>query len=348
MKKIVIHSAGGYETLKLEEHPEDPITPGSVRVDVKACGVNYADVCVRWGIYESAKKYVGWPITPGFEFSGVVSQTGPGVKRFKVGDRVLGVTRFGAYASEIVVPEERIFRIPDSWSFEEAAGFPAVYMTAYHALHQCVVLRKGMSILVHSAAGGVGSAIVQLGKLAQCRVVGVVGASHKVDTVKALGADAVIDKSREDLWKRADHLEPEGYDLVLDANGPATLRESYARVKSTGRLIVYGFHTMLPQASGNRLSGRMNWGKVVRGWIRMPRFNPLEMTSANKGVVGFNLSFLFDRRDLMEEGMQNLMAWANDGKIRVAKVTAMPIAEVGKAHQLIESGQSVGKIVLRF
>ena len=158
-----------------------------------------SDVIVRMGLYSSAKEFVGWPITPGFEFSGTVEAIGAKVDNHAVGDRVFGVTRFGGYATHIAVPKHQLFPVPDSMTMEEAAGFPAVFLTAYFALFELAHPRAGETLLVHSAAGGVGSSLVQLGKAAGCRVVGVVGASHKVPHLQALGADVIIDKSQQDL-----------------------------------------------------------------------------------------------------------------------------------------------------
>lgn len=342
MKKIVIHSPGPYEHLKLETHPDLVPGPGEVVVAVRAIGVNYADVCVRWGVYESAKRLVGWPITPGFEYSGVVKSVGSGVTRWREGDEVFGVSFFGAYATEVRVPERHLFSKPSRFSFEEAAAFPAVFMTAYHPLFQLIRLPKHAKLLVHSAAGGVGSAILQLSRIAGFEAVAVVGASHKVEYAKGLGATQVIDKSKEKLWKKAREYSPIGYDAVLDANGPSTFRGSYDALRPTGKLIAYGSHGMLPQSA----TGRMNYLKALWGLIRMPKYNPLKLLTDNKSVIGFNLSFLFDRDDLVTEGMGMLLKWVEEGRIHPPKVTAFPIESAGEAHHLIESGQSTGKIVL--
>ena len=202
MKKVVIHKAGDYKQLKIEECQSLSASGNEIIVDVKATGINYADIIIRWGLYESAKQLVGWPITPGFEFSGTVKSVGPEVKKYKVGDKVFGVSLFNGYASEVKVPENQIYPLPGKMTYEEAAGFPAVMMTAYHALFQNVVVRPGMIALIHSAAGGVGSSLVQLCKIYGITSIGVVGSSHKVQSVKDLGCDFVIDKSKEDLWKK--------------------------------------------------------------------------------------------------------------------------------------------------
>lgn len=344
LRKVLIRKAGSYERLEIVSAEVPKPGPGEVLVKSVAAGVNFADCFVRMGLYASAKEYVGWPITPGFEFSGTVEALGEGVTGLSVGDEVFGVMRFGAYASHVVTKRELVFKIPKGMTTEEAAGFPAVFLTAYFPLFEQLRVRKGSRVLVHSAAGGVGTALVQLAKVQGCFVVGVVGSSHKVETVKALGADFVIDKSQEDLWARAKEASPGGYDIVLDANGVETLKKSYESLAPAGRLVVYGFHTMLRKEGG----GSAPWLKLARDYLRTPRFNPLDLTNDNKSVLAFNLSYLFDRSEIFEEAMTRLIAWFMEGRVRAPKTTAYPFEKVADAHRALESGQTVGKLVLTF
>ena len=343
MKKIVIHAAGNYDKLKVETAPDLVPGPGEVVVEVSAAGVNYADVIVRWGLYESAKKMVGWPITPGFEFAGRVSRLGAGVEGLEIGQKVLGVSLFNAYASQVKVVPEQLFPLPGEWSFEQGAAFPAVYLTAYHGLFQNIVLRKGARVLVHSAAGGVGGALLQLCRIAGLETIGVVGAAHKVESARSLGATHVVDKSSQDLWREVERLWPKGCDAVFDANGPSTLRDSYAHLAPVGKLVCYGFHSMMPKQGG-----RVQWVKLARDYLRTPRFNPLDMTNTNRSVVAFNLSFLFEFKYLLTEGMQTMLPWVTDGTLVCPPVQAFPMERVADAHAAIESGRTVGKLVLTF
>ena len=340
-RKVVIHKAGAYDRLTLAPAKVARPGPGEVQIDVHAAGVNYADVIVRMGLYASAKELVGWPITPGFEVAGVVRAVGDGVTDLSPGARVLAITLFGGYASAVTVPRHQVFAIPDTVGFPEAAGFPAVFMTAYFALHHLAHPRRGDHVLVHSAAGGVGGCLVQLAKRAGCVVTGVVGGSHKVEVAKALGCDHVIDKSKEELWARASSITPRGFDVVLDANGIATLKDSYEHLRPAGKLVVYGFSTMMPKKGG-----RPNYLKLASDYLRTPRFNPLDMTNESKSVLAFNLSYLFDRHDILAEAMGDLMAWWGAGEISAPAVTTYPLEKVADAHRDIESGRTVGKLVL--
>lgn len=198
---ISIEKAGGYDNLLFKELDGKSFTKGanfdfkehapnpdeSVVVETYASGINYADIIIRWGLYSSAKEFVGWPITPGFEFSGRVVEVGTNVSKFKVGDGVFGVTLFGGYSTRIQVPENQIRLIPENMTTSQAAGFPTVALTAWYAMIESCRLRKGDKILIHSVAGGVGSMLLQIGKILGCHVTGVVGKSSKVQFAKDLG-----------------------------------------------------------------------------------------------------------------------------------------------------------------
>lgn len=340
----------------------------TVTVAVHAAGVNYADVCIRWGLYKSAKDYVGYPITPGFEFAGWVLSSSHKDGPFKTGQRVFGVTLFGAYSTEVTLPEHQLFAMPDDMSMQQGAAVLATFFTAYYAFHVLAQPRAGDSVLVHSAAGGVGSTLLRLAKAADCRAVGVVGGSHKVDSALAAGADVVIDKSAEAepgqaehpsgcpvvrtggvstaLWGAVDrHAPPAGYRAVFDANGVSTLQGSFAALGAAGRLVVYGFHSMLPREGG--VLGVWQWLRMAWDYVWTPRFNPLDMTASNKSVCAFNLSFLFNDTHTLAEAMQLFSSLWERGVIQQGlTITEVPLADAATAHAAIESGRTTGKLVL--
>ena len=327
--------------MRLVESPDPAPQPGEVLVNVRAVGVNFADVVVRLGLYESAKKYVGWPITPGFEFAGEVGALGTGVSDLQVGERVLGVTRFGGYSSHLCVPRTQVFRVPEALSFAQAATFPTVFLTAYYALRETFKLRAGAKVLVHAAAGGVGLAALQLARADGLLPIGVVGSSHKCEVAREYGAHAIIDRSQQELWAEVERLAPQGLDVVLEANGPETMRQSYQHLRPTGRLIVYGFSSMLSRGRAGP-----NWFKVAREFLKTPRFSPLEMIDSNKGVVAFNLSYLFEEQALLEEAMTRMLGEVAAGKLRALPVTEFALADAGQAHKALQTGSTVGKLAL--
>jgi NADPH:quinone reductase-like Zn-dependent oxidoreductase len=341
MKSVVIEKPGSYDKLLTRVSENPSIKENEVLIECKACGVNFADCCVRMGVYSSAKVYVGWPITPGFEVSGVIKEVGRQVLDLNIGDRVVAITRFGGYTSHLAVNADQVFHLPDGVLFEEGAGFPTIFLTATYALEELVHPHPEQTILVHSAAGGVGSALVQLAKIAGCYVVGVVGGPHKVEIAKQLGADVVIDKSKQSLWEEAKKICPEGFDVILDANGPETLKQSYQHLASGGKLVVYGFHTMLSKERGTP-----NWFKVIWSYLRSPKFNPMNMTTDNRSVLAFNLSYLFKRKDLFRRQMNKLLELFQQEKVHLPKITTYPLEKVAEAHRDLESGKTIGKLVL--
>jgi NADPH:quinone reductase-like Zn-dependent oxidoreductase len=340
MRKILIRRPGHYDALQLVEAPETDPGPGQVRVAVEACGVNYADSIIRLGLYASAKQLHGYPITPGFEIAGRIDALGSGVTRWKAGDAVIGLSLFGGYASQLVLDQDSVFALPASLDMAQGATLPTVFLTAWFMATQQLQPRAGDRWLVHSAAGGVGSALVQLGRLAQCHVVGVVGSSHKVAACRRQGASAVIDKSSEALWPTAKTHAPRGYHAIFDANGVATLKQSYAHLAPTGVLAIYGFHSMLPR------DGRLNWLRLAWDWWRTPRFDPLRMTQENRSVIATNLSFLQAEAPRLREGMHWLLERFADGRLQPLPVTTFALANAADAQRAIESGATVGKLAL--
>ena len=340
MHRIRISRPGDYSALSYVEVETPEPGPGEVVIAAEACGVNYADGIIRMGLYESAKKLHGYPITPGFEVAGRVAAIGEGVERFAIGDEVIGLTLFNGYASHLKLGVDGVFAKPDHLSMAQAATIPTVFLTAWWMIHRQLHPQPGETWLVHSAAGGVGSAILQLGRLCGARMLGVVGGAHKVEHARAMGAEAVIDKPSESFWEAAQRFAPDGFDAVFDANGVETLKQSYAHLAPTGRLVIYGFHTMLPK------TGRLSWPKLAWNWLRTPRFNPLKLTQENKSVLAANLSFLQSHAPTLREGMLWLMERFESGELQPLPVETYPLREAAAAQRRIESGQTLGKLAL--
>ncbi len=336
MKRVVVRVPGGHEALELVTEADPQVPAGHVKIRVRAAGINYADTIVREGWYEAAKgKY---PLTPGFEFAGTVEI---GAGPFKPGDRVFGFTRFGGYSSVQVVPPGQLRLMPASWSFADCAGVPAVHFTAYHALQQVAKVSKGETLLVHSAAGGVGTALLQQAKLAGCKTIAVVGSEKKGAVAREFGADSVVVRGPS-LWKDIDAASPEGFDAIFDANGVTTPRPGFNRLKLGGRLVIYGFAEMFPRG------GRPSPLSLAWNWLKVPRFSPLEMTATNRAVLGFNVVFLTDRVELAKDGFDAISSWMLSGQLKKSPVAEFPVERVADAHRTLEAGDTVGKLVLIF
>lgn len=338
MKRVLIKKPGSHDVLKLVTEPDPRPAAGQILVRVQAAGVNFADCIVRLGYYQAARGL--YPMTPGFEFAGTVEARGEGVSEPELGASVFGITRFGGYSSHVVVEPWQVWPCPEGWDAAECAAFPAVAFTAHYGLFHAARVSAGESLLVHSAAGGVGTALLQLAAVAGCRSLAVVGSAHKIRLCRELGAWDVIDRSSVELWGEADRLVPEGFDVIFDSGGVETLREGYRRLAQGGRLVTYGFAEMFPRGKDVGLPG------LALNYLRMPRFNPLELTAANRGVIGFNVVHLFGKRDMASKAMAELLGWIREKRVRKTPVARYPVDAVIEAHRALESGQTVGKLVL--
>jgi NADPH:quinone reductase-like Zn-dependent oxidoreductase len=330
--------------------PHTEMPSDCIMISNDAFSVNYADCCIRWGLYESAKQYVGYPIVPGFDIAGTVEKVGSESK-FKPGDEVFGCTLFGAYSSRVLVPCLQMRKIPKGLSMADAAALPAVSLTALYALflagHYPTASRfTNKAILIHSAAGGVGSMLVQMSKiLGLSPIVGVVGRTSKVEAAKALGCDFVIDKSTQNLWEAARAAAPNGYSTIMDSNGVSTLSQSYEHLAMTGRLVVFGFHTNLPM--GSDMLSPFEWLRMAIKMKDMPKFDPMEMGASNKAVLAFNLSFFAQEKEMVTLLFDQVCKWLEEGKLKVPRVVEMEMEQIAQAHELIQSGMSIGKIILK-
>jgi len=263
---------------------------------------------------------------------------------------VFGCTLFGAYSNRVLIPALQLRRIPNGWETSQAAAVPTVSLTALYALrlagfHPTVSVGNNKAVLVHSAAGGVGSMLVQMSKILNLGpIVGVVGDPSKIAEATAMGCDYVIDKSTEDLWSMAERHRPGGYAAIMDANGVSTLSQSYQHLAPTGRLIVFGFHSNLPL--GKAMLSPLEWIKMAFKLNKMPKFDPMDLTVSNKSVLGFNLSFFADEKELVSEMFDTVVGWMEKGKLRCPRVMLYDVDNIGQAHEMIQSGKSVGKIVI--
>ncbi len=312
---------------------------GEIQVAVKACGINFADISVRLGLYAAARDL--YPLCPGLEFCGTVTEIGTGIEGFQPGDRVFGVSRFGAYATVVNTIPDYLWHLPSGWEFSRGAAFPVAYLTAYYALHHVGHLQPDDRALVHSAAGGVGTALLHLLKANGNLSAGVVGRHEKVPYARNAGASFVIDKEAQRLWEKAEQWSPEGYDMILDANGASTLRKSYEHLKPAGRLLIYGFASMFSH------TGRKNYLKLIWYYFRTPRFNPFELTGQNRTISGFNLIYLFEKKTLFRKIMDTLLQMEKEGLLAEMPVKTYAFEDVAAAHKAMESGETVGKLVLR-
>ncbi|SEM91380.1 quinone oxidoreductase family protein [Lihuaxuella thermophila] len=322
MKAIQFSKYGDPDVLQVVDLPIPTLKPGEVLVRVKAAGVNFADTMRRRNQYLVKTPL---PYIPGSEVAGVITQVSPEVTHFKVGDRVVALTENGCYAEYKALHEKELVRIPDRVDEEHAAALLLQGLTAYHILKTSGRMVPGESVLVHAAAGGVGTLAVQLAKLMGAGQV-IATASHpeKLELARSLGADAGVNYTEEN-WKDQvmEITGGKGVDIVLEMVGGDIFKESLNCLATFGRLIVYG------RAGGEKT-----------------RFDPTVLMHRNTSVEGFWLPRIMQRPDLYRESVKDLLNYVAEGKLKIMIGQKLSLTQAEKAHQLLEERQTTGKIIL--
>lgn len=321
MKAIVFAQAGGPEVLALSDVPRPEVRPGMVLIKIHAIGVNFADTRFRQGTYVVKPKL---PDTPGLEAAGAIEAVGDGVTGIMPGTRVAAFT-VKSYAEYCVAPAPMVIPLPDFVSFVDGAAFPIQVLTAYHMLHTVDSTGPGRTVLVHSAAGGVGLAAVQLAKVAGARVFGTVSSDAKAGLVKEHGADAVINYATEKFADEVLRLtDGRGVDLILDAVGKPTFEEGLRCLAPLGHLVLYG-----------RAGGPTD------------PLNVATLSPKSQKVSGFMLPTVTRGfPDKTRESADRCFALMRDGRLKLHIGKTFPLAQAAEAHRYLESRESTGKLIL--
>jgi NADPH:quinone reductase len=319
MRAVQITEFGGPDVLRLAEVPVPEPSAGELLIRVARAGVNFGDTHQRRNEYIAKHEL---PVVLGGEVAGTVERAAGG---FGEGERVVALLRTGGYAEYAVAPVERAFGIPDGVSDDEALALLIQGLTAWHLLRTSARLAEGESVVVHSAAGGVGSLLTQLARpMGAGRIIATAGSPERRAEALELGADLAVDPDVEDLTAaliEANGGEP--VDVALDTAGGRVFEQSLAALAPFGRLVAYGNSTreQVPVTNGALLK-------------------------ASRAVVGFWLMHLLDRRDMLEEPLRDLFARAARGELRPRIGAVYPLAEAARAHEDLEGRRTSGKLTL--
>jgi NADPH:quinone reductase-like Zn-dependent oxidoreductase len=340
MRAAVIRQYGPPNVLEMRDMPDPQPKSGEILIRVKTVGVNFADLLARIGSYPSSPKP---PFVPGLEVAGIVERVDTSratdSDSLRPGDAVAALCPFNAYAEWVTVPAQHAFRLPPGITFDEAAAIPVNYLTAYHSIVTMGNMLPGDRILIHSGAGGVGTAAIQLAKVRGLRIFAT-GSPSKQDTLRKLGVDHAIDHDRDDFEQVVRKFAPEGIEMVMDANGGRSFAKSYKCLGSTGRLVIYGFSV----ASG--ANAKRDLFGSAKALLETPRFHPLRLLSKNVSVIGVNLTGLQARPALLRSEMSDIFQLYTAGKIKPVVGKRFPLQEAAAAHQFIHDRKSIGKVVL--
>jgi NADPH2:quinone reductase len=319
MRAVRVNSFGDVDGLEVIEMPDPVPGEGEVRVRVKACGLNYADVMQREGLYLGGPKP---PYFPGSEAAGVVEAIGPGVSSLAIGSRVAVIAAGGMHAECVVAKASSCLLLPDLVSFAEGAAFPVQYLTAYHALTTVAHAKEGETVLIHAAGGGFGTAAVQTAKLLGLKVASTASTADKRARVRVLGADIAV--SYDEFEKAVREItRGRGPDIILETVGGDIFRRSLAVMPPLGRLVVIGVSSKKAEA-----------------------VNLLKLLFRSQAVLGFHLSSVLGQPELIAASVARLLGWICARKLSIQIGHTLPLADIRKAHDLLSSRESFGKIVL--
>ena len=338
MRAVWITRPGGPSALAVRETADPEPGPGQVRIRVSAAGLNFADVMAAQGLYPDAPKP---PSVVGYEVAGVVDALGERVEGYAAGQRVLAMTHFGGHADVVCVPADHVLAIPDAMSFEEAAAIPVNYVTAYHMLFRVASVRPGERVLVHMAAGGVGTAVLQLCRTVDDLEVFGTASAAKHDLLRAEGCAHPIDYRATDYAAEVRRLtRGEGVDIVLDPLGGNDWRKGLKLLRPAGRLVAYGFANLAagPRRRPARLAAQ------VAG---IPLLTPLQLMNHNRTVSGVNIGHMWDQIAILREELQAVLALWDENKIKPHIDMSYPFTQAADAHRRILQRKNIGKVLLK-
>jgi synaptic vesicle membrane protein VAT-1 len=337
MRAIWITRPGGPDALEVRDTAEPDPAPGQVRIRVHAAGLCFADVMAAQGLYPDAPKP---PCVVGYEVAGVIDALGDDRPGHAVGQRVLAMTHFGGHADVVCVPAEQALPIPDAMSFETAAALPVNYLTAHRMLFRVAGIRPGERVLVHMAAGGVGTAVLQLCRTVDDLEVFGTASAAKHEVLRAEGCAHPIDYHTTDYAAEVRRLTGgQGVDVVLDPLGGHDWRKGLNLLRPGGRLVAFGFANL---ASGPRRRPV----HLASQLLGIPLLTPLQLMNHNRTVSGVNVGRLWEQAAALSEELLTVLSLWNQGQIKPRIDGSYPFTEAAAAHRRLLQRQNVGKILL--
>jgi NADPH2:quinone reductase len=320
MKLVQVTKLGGPEELKLADAPTPVPAAGQVLVRIAATGVNFIDVYFRTGLYKA-----DLPFTPGSEAAGTVESVGEGVDTLKPGDRVAYAMVRGSYAEYAVVPADKLVKLPNHVDFTTAAAAMLQGMTAHYLTHSTFALKQGDVALIHAAAGGTGSLIVQMAKMLGATVIGTAGSDEKAAIAKQAGADEVIVYTRQDFVAEVKRITSgRGVDVVYDSVGVSTFLKGLDTLRPRGMMVLFG------QSSG-----------------AVAPFDPgILNPKGSLYLTRPSLAHYAATRSELEWRAGDVLNWIAAGKLKLRIDRTYPLAQAADAHRDLEGRKTAGKLIL--
>jgi NADPH:quinone reductase-like Zn-dependent oxidoreductase len=333
-KSYRIDKAGSLDNLKLVEEELPELSANEVTIEVKAIGFNFADLFAIQGLYSATPK---GSFVPGLEYSGIIVKKGNEVAGFELNEKVMGVIKFGAYTTHINMDYRYLQKLPNGWTFEEGAAFTVQSLTAYYALIELGNIKNNDTVLVHSAAGGVGIYANRIAKMFDAYTIGTVGSKSKIGFLKDEGYDDVIIRDNNFKEKLKQSLGERKLNIVLESIGGKIFKNSFDLLSPTGRIIIYGGAQFMSHSS------RPNYLKLLFQYLTRPKVDPLSLSDTNRSIMGFNLIYLWDKPEEMKRMLTNILNF-NLKKPYVGSIFSFD--KLPDALRFFQSGKTIGKVAV--
>ena len=333
-KSFRISKAGSLNNIRLVEEKLREPEENEVTIEVKAIGLNFADLFAIQGLYSATPK---GSFIPGLEYSGMVTKKGKNVLDYEIGMRVMGTIRFGAYTTHLNIDPRYIIKLPEDWSLKEGASFIVQSLTAYYSLVELGNIKQDYTVLIHSAAGGVGIYANRIAKIYNAFTIGTIGSELKRNFLINEGYDEIIFRSNNFSKKLRHILEDRKLNIVLESIGGKIFEDSFKLLAPSGRIIIYGGAQFMSH------SAKPDYLKLIPKYLFRPRVDPLSLSNLNKSIMGFNLIYLWDRPNELKVMIKNILEM-NLKKPHVGKVYSF--RNLMEALRYFQSGRSIGKVVV--
>lgn len=306
-----------------------------VRIKVAAFGLNYADVLARQGLYRECPPL---PCVIGYDVEGTIDAIGNKVSTYNVGDRVFALTRFGGYAQYACTEEVALNLLPEHAPVGAGCALATQCVTAYHAAIHCQTLMNGEVVLIHAAAGGLGTALIQIAQSKGCEIIGIVGGKEKVDYLKSLGVNHIIDHHTIQFEDYIEKHFPKKVDVIFDTVGGSDFKKGKSILAKGGRIVSLGAAS---------LSGKKGFINLVRLGLGFGFFSPISYLQKSQSLIGINMLKIADNRpDIIGEEFKQVAALYREGILRPHVGKIFNHTELAKAHEWMENRQSIGKGVV--
>lgn len=337
MEAMVLVRNGAPETaFERRELPDPELGEGDVRIAVTHFGLNFADCMARIGVYQDAPPL---PAVLGYEVVGHIEAVGAGVTTVKEGDRVVGFTRFGGYATRAVTPASGVVRIGDDHDAGQALGLPTQFGTAYFCGEEMVRMHEGDRVLIQAGAGGVGSGLVQLARRRGCEIFATAGSEEKLEFLRGLGVDHPINYRENDFADVVRDLIGEGgLDIAFDSLGGSSVKRAYNLLGAGGRVVCYG--------AAEQAGPKKSFFRTLKMAASFPFTHPIPLLMSSRGVLGVNMLRIADGRPkTLERVLRRVVEMAEAGEWSVTVGGRFSADAIGEAHAFLHGRQSIGKVV---